>query len=60
MPTRDGDLAELAPIFRLISGEYVDRIEALPANTAEIVHGLTRSVATSRVPAVSRTEIDYN
>lgn len=60
MPTRDEALAELAAIFRLISDEYADRKEPLPANTTEIVHGLTRSVATSRVPAVSRTEIDYN
>ena len=38
MPTRDEALAELAAIFRLISDEYADRKEPLPADTTEIVH----------------------
>jgi predicted RNase H-like HicB family nuclease len=38
MPTRDEALVELAAIFRLISDEYADRKEPLPADTTEIVH----------------------
>jgi predicted RNase H-like HicB family nuclease len=38
MPTRDEALIELAAIFRLISDEYADRKEPLPADTTEIVH----------------------
>jgi predicted RNase H-like HicB family nuclease len=38
MSTRDEALAELAAIFRLISDEYADRKEPLPADSAEIVH----------------------
>lgn len=38
MPTRDEALTELAAIFRLISEEYADRNEPLPADTTEILH----------------------
>jgi len=38
MPTRDEALVKLAAIFRLISDEYADRKEPLPADTTEIVH----------------------
>lgn len=38
MPTREEALDELAQVFRLISAEYQDRQESLPADTTEIVH----------------------
>ncbi len=38
MPTRDEALAELAAVFQLISAEYDQRKESLPADTTEIVH----------------------
>jgi predicted RNase H-like HicB family nuclease len=38
MPTREEALAELAAVFRLISEEYRDRKEPLPADTTKIVH----------------------
>ena len=38
MATREEALAELAAIFRLISAEYQDRKEPLPADTTEIVN----------------------
>jgi len=38
MSTREGALVELAAVFRLISEEYKDRKEPLPADTTEIVH----------------------
>jgi predicted RNase H-like HicB family nuclease len=38
MPNREEALAELAAIFRLISEEYRDREEPLPADTTTIVH----------------------
>jgi predicted RNase H-like HicB family nuclease len=38
MPTREGALGELADVFRLISEEYQDRQEPLPADTTAIVH----------------------
>ena len=37
MRTREEALAELAAIFRMISDEYRDRKEPLPADTTEIV-----------------------
>ena len=45
MPTREEAIVELAAVFRLISEEYQDRKEPLPADTTEIVprsnHSLT-------------------
>jgi predicted RNase H-like HicB family nuclease len=38
MATREEALVELAHIFRLISEEYQERKEPLPADTTEIVH----------------------
>lgn len=38
MPTREEALAELAAIFRLISEEYAERDQPLPADTTSIVH----------------------
>jgi predicted RNase H-like HicB family nuclease len=38
MPTREDALVELAAIFRLISEEYGERNQPLPADTTEIVH----------------------
>jgi len=38
MPTREEALVELAAIFRLISEEYEERKQPLPADTTEIVH----------------------
>ena len=38
MPTREEALAELAAVFRLISEEYREKGEPLPADTTEIVH----------------------
>jgi predicted RNase H-like HicB family nuclease len=38
MPTREEALAELADVFRLISEEYQERDQPLPADTTEIVH----------------------
>ena len=38
MPTREEALVELAAVFRLISEEYGERREPLPADTTEIVH----------------------
>jgi len=38
MPTREEALAELTQVFRLISEEYEDRHESMPADTTEIVH----------------------
>jgi predicted RNase H-like HicB family nuclease len=38
MPTREEALAELAAVFRLISDEYRERDQPLPADTTEIVH----------------------
>jgi predicted RNase H-like HicB family nuclease len=38
VPTREEALAHLADVFRLISEEYGDRKEPLPADTTEIVH----------------------
>lgn len=38
MPTREEALVELAPVFRLISEEYAERKQPLPADTTEIVH----------------------
>jgi hypothetical protein len=36
MPTREEALVELAAVFRLISEEYGERKESLPADTTEI------------------------
>jgi predicted RNase H-like HicB family nuclease len=38
MPTREEALVELAVVFRLISEEYEERKQPLPADTTEIVH----------------------
>jgi hypothetical protein len=38
MPTREEALIELATIFRLISEEYRDREEPLPADPTEIAN----------------------
>jgi predicted RNase H-like HicB family nuclease len=38
MPTREEALSELAAVFRLISEEYQERNQSLPADTTEIVH----------------------
>ena len=38
MPTRDEALTELANVFRLISEEYADRNQPLPADTTAIVN----------------------
>ncbi len=38
MDTREAALAELAGVFEMISGEYADRGEPLPADTTEIIH----------------------
>ena len=38
MPTREEALAESANVFRMISEEYRERNEHLPADTTEIVH----------------------
>ena len=37
MATREEALAELADVFRMISAEYLERGEALPADTTEVV-----------------------
>ena len=38
MATRKEALNELAAVFRLISEEYLERNECLPADPTEIVH----------------------
>ena len=38
MPTREEAMVELAAVFRLISDEYQERDQPLPADTTEIVH----------------------
>ena len=38
MPTREEALSELAEVFRMISEEYQERNEPLPADTTAIVH----------------------
>ena len=38
MPTREGALAELADVFQLISEEYAESNQPLPADTTEVVH----------------------
>lgn len=38
MPTRDAALTELAAVFQMISEEYAERNEILPADTTEIVN----------------------
>ena len=38
MPTRDGALAELSAVFKMIAEEYAERNQPLPADTTEIVH----------------------
>lgn len=38
MPTREAALTELAAVFQMISEEYAERNEPLPADTTEIVH----------------------
>jgi predicted RNase H-like HicB family nuclease len=38
MPTREAALAELASVFKMISEEYAEKGQPLPADTTEIVH----------------------
>ena len=38
MQTREAALKELLSVFQMISEEYADRNEPLPADTTEIVH----------------------
>jgi predicted RNase H-like HicB family nuclease len=38
MATRDGALAELSAVFKMIAEEYAERNQPLPADTTEIVH----------------------
>lgn len=38
MPTREAALTELSSVFEMISEEYAERGETLPADTTEIVH----------------------
>lgn len=38
MPTREEALAELARVFEMISSEYGEKHQPLPADTTEIVH----------------------
>jgi predicted RNase H-like HicB family nuclease len=38
MSTREAALAELVAVFQLISEEYAERNQMLPADTTEIVH----------------------
>jgi hypothetical protein len=38
MPTREAALAELAAVFQMISDEYAERNQTLPADTTEILH----------------------
>ena len=47
MPDREQALVELAAVFRLISDEYEDRKQPLPADTTEIVHAWR---ASRRIP----------
>jgi len=38
MPTRESALTELSSVFEMISEEYAERNQPLPADTTEIVH----------------------
>jgi hypothetical protein len=38
MTTREAALIELAAVFQVISDEYAERNEMLPADTTKIVH----------------------
>ena len=38
MPTREAALTELAAVFQMISDEYTQRNQMLPADTNEILH----------------------
>ena len=38
MPSREAALSELAVVFQLISDEYAERNQILPADTTEILH----------------------
>ena len=38
MSTRDGALAELSAVFKMIAEEYAERNQPLPADTTEIVN----------------------
>lgn len=38
MPTREEALAELAAVFQMISDEYAQQDQVLPADTTEILH----------------------
>ncbi len=51
MATREQALAELDAVFQMISQEYTERNQALPADTTEIVHAWRPS---RRVPSRSK------
>jgi predicted RNase H-like HicB family nuclease len=38
MPTREAALTELTAVFQMISDEYAERNQVLPADTTEILH----------------------
>jgi predicted RNase H-like HicB family nuclease len=38
MPTREAALSELTAVFQMISDEYAERNQVLPADTTEILH----------------------
>lgn len=38
MPTREEALAELSRVFEMIAAEHLEKGQALPADTTEIVH----------------------
>ncbi len=38
MPTREAALTELTAVFQMISDEYAERSQMLPADTTEILH----------------------
>jgi predicted RNase H-like HicB family nuclease len=38
MDTREEALTELKPVFGMIAAEYSERGEALPLDTAEVIH----------------------
>jgi predicted RNase H-like HicB family nuclease len=50
MPTRDSALAELSAVFQMISEEYAERNQPLPADTTEIVHAERASRARATRP----------
>jgi predicted RNase H-like HicB family nuclease len=44
MPTRDAALTELAAVFQMISDEYAERSQTLPADTNEIIHAWRQGI----------------